>query len=76
MYNTAAESFAVLVNLPIDRVPGVSVSVEEDLQQEIDEEWTAALEILRMVTTDPGWINRVYSALDRVESEPWMVIQV
>ena len=76
VYSVAAECFASLVNLPMDRVPGVSVSVEEDLQRDIDEEWTATLEILRMVTTDPGWINRVYAIWDRVESESWMAIQV
>jgi hypothetical protein len=74
VYNHAAECFASLLNLPMDRVPGVSVSVEEDLQREIDEEWTASLEILRMVTAAPGWINKVYAIWDRVESESWLIV--
>lgn len=73
-YSFAAESFASLVNLPVDRVPGVSVSIRGDLQQEIDEEWAASLEILQMVTTIPGWVNKVYAVWDRIESEPWMAI--
>lgn len=76
VYSIAAECFTVLVNLPMDRVPGVPVSVEEGLQRGIDEEWAAALEILRMVTAIPGWVNKVYAVWDRVESESWMVVQV
>ena len=58
------------------RVPGVPASVEGDLRREIDEEWTATLEILRMVTAIPGWVNKVYATWDRVESESWMTVQV
>jgi len=76
VYSIAAECFASLVNLPMDRVPGVPVSVEGDLQQEIDEEWAATLEILQMVTAIPGWVNKVYAIWDRVESEPWIAVQV
>ncbi|KAF9647014.1 hypothetical protein BDM02DRAFT_3270577 [Thelephora ganbajun] len=76
VYSIAAECFASLVNLPMDRVPGVPISVEGGIQREVDEEWAAALEVLRMVTTIPGWINKVYAMWDRVESEPWMAIQV
>lgn len=76
VYSIAAECFTSLVNLPMDRVPGVPVSVEGDLQREIDEEWAATLGILRMVTAIPGWVNKVYTMWDRVESESWMVIQV
>lgn len=75
-FSVGAEAFASLVNLPMDRVPGVSVHIEGDLQRGIDEEWGAALEILRMVTTIPGWINKVYAIWDRVETEPWMAIQM
>ena len=60
----------------MDRVPGVPVSVEGDLKREIDEEWTAALEILRMVAPIPGWVNKVYAMWDRVESESLMTVQV
>ena len=74
-YSIAAECFNSLVNLPMDRVPGVPLSVEGDSQQEIDEEWTAALEILRMVTTIPGWIKKIYAMWDRVETESWMAVQ-
>ena len=76
VYCIAAECFASLVNLPMDRVPGVPVSLEGDLQRETDEEWAATLDILRMVTAAPGWVNKVYAMWDRVESEPWMVIEV
>lgn len=75
VYSIAAECFSSLVNLPMDRVPGVPVSVEGDLQREIDEEWAATLEILRMVTAIPGWVNKLYAMWNRVESEPWMVVQ-
>ena len=51
------------------RVPGVPASVEGDLRREIDEEWTATLEILRMVTAIPGWVNKAYATWDRVESK-------
>lgn len=47
VYSIAAECFASLVNFPMDRVPGVSVSVEGDLQQEIHGEWSATLGIDR-----------------------------
>ena len=76
VYSIAAECFTSLLNLPMDRVPGVSVSVEGGLQREIDEEWTAALEILRMVTAIPAWVNKVYAVWDRVESESWVAIKV
>lgn len=76
VYSIAAECFTSLVNLPMDRVPGVPVSIEGDLQREINEEWTATLEILRMVTAIPGWVNKVYAMWDRVESELWMSVQV
>ena len=76
VYSIAAECFASLSSLPMDRVPGVSVSLEGDLQREIDGEWTAALEILRMVTTIPGWVNKVYAMWDRVESESWVMVQL
>jgi len=76
VYSIAAECFATLVNLPMDRVPGVPVSVEEGIQKEIDEEWGATLEILRMVTAIPGWVNKLYAVWDRVESESWMAVQV
>ena len=76
VYSIAAECFTVLVNLPVDRVPGVPVSVEGDLQREIDEEWTATTETLRMVTAIPGWINKVHAMWNRVESERWMVVQL
>lgn len=75
VYSIAAECFASLVNFPMDRVPGVPVSLEGDLQRDIDEEWAATLEILRMVTAAPGWVNKVYAMWDRVESEPWKAIQ-
>jgi len=76
VYSIAAECFASLVSLPMDCVPGVLVSIGGDLQREIDEEWAAGLEILQTVTTIPGWINKVYGMWDRVESEPWMAVQV
>jgi len=76
VYSIGAECFASLVNLPMDRVPGVPVSLEGDLQQEVDGEWAAALEILRTVTAIPGWINKVYAMWDRVESEPWIGVQM
>lgn len=76
VYCVAAECFAVLVSLPMDRVPGIPVSVRGEFQRAIDEEWTAALEILGMVTAIPGWINKIYAMWDRVDSEPWMAIQV
>ena len=76
VYSIAAECFTSLVNHPMDRVPGVPISVEGDLKREIDEEWTATLEILRMVTAIPGWVNKVYATWDRVESESWMTVQV
>ena len=76
IYSIAAECFASLVSLPMDRVPGVPVSVGGDLQQEIHEEWAAGLEILQTVTTIPGWINKVYAMWDRIESEPWMAVQM
>lgn len=76
VYSIAAECFASFVYFPMDRVPGVPVSIEGDLQQEIQDEWAATLEILRMVTTIPGWISKVYAMWDRVESEPWMTVQV
>jgi len=76
VYSIAAECFSSLVNLPMDRVPGVPVSVGRDLQREVDQEWVATLEILRMATAIPGWVNKVYAMWDRVESEPWMAVQV
>jgi hypothetical protein len=76
VYSIGAECFTSLVNLPTDRVPGVPVSGEGDLQREIDEEWAATLEILGMVTAIPGWVNKVYAMWDRVESEPWMAVQM
>ena len=76
VYSVAAECFTLLSNFPMDRVPGVSVSVEEGPRQEIDEEWAATMEILRMVTAIPGWVNKVYAIWNRVESESWMAVQV
>lgn len=76
VYSVAAECFALLSNFPMDRVPGVSVSVEEGPRQEIDEEWAATMEILRMVTAIPGWVNKVYAIWNRVESESWMAVQM
>lgn len=76
VYSIAAECFASLLNFPMDRVPGVSVSIEGDIQQKIDEQWAAPLDIFRMVTAIPGWINKVYAIWDRVESESWMQIQM
>ena len=76
VYGVAAESFASLVSSPMDRIPGVSVSVEGDLQRETHEEWAAVVEILQTVTAIPGWINKIYAMWDRVESESWIAVQV
>lgn len=76
VYSTAAECFASLTSLPMDRVPGVLVSAEGNLQREIHEEWAAALEILQMVTAIPGWVDKVFAMWDRVESEPRTAVQV
>lgn len=59
----------------MDRAPGVPVSVG-GIYKERSEEWIATLKILGMVTTIPRWINKVYAMWDRVESEPWMIVQV
>lgn len=76
VYSVASECLASLLNFPMDRVPGVPVSGEGDLQREIDEEWSATLEILRMLTAIPWWITKLYGMWKRVESERWLAIQV
>ena len=54
----------------------MSLEVDGDPQREINGDEAATLEILGMITAIPGWINRVYAERDRMESEPWVVVQV
>jgi len=67
----ACEALVLFFRVSLDSVPGVSVSVEDALQEEVDAEWTALVESLKILTSRKDWVEKIIAVWKKIDDEKW-----
>lgn len=65
----ASETLALLFQFPRKRIPGGKVPVPDEIKEEIDKEYKATIETLKIFTSRPKWQQRVLDVFKRLENE-------
>lgn len=65
-----SESVVLIFHLPELVIPGVDIKVDHsDIQQELEKEWGAFINCLKLLTSRPNWVDLILGVWNRMEAE-------
>ncbi|KAJ7255269.1 hypothetical protein C8J57DRAFT_1437127 [Mycena rebaudengoi] len=67
--SVAAEVLVLLFSPYLDTIPGVSVETDDAFQIKRNAEWKALVESFKILTSRPGWVEKLVSVWDRIDNE-------
>jgi hypothetical protein len=65
----------LLFQSSLDVVLGVPVPPEVPLKASVDEEWTASVETLKIITSRPGWLKKLLAVWKKIDEEDWRSVK-
>jgi len=69
--SVACEALALLFQSSLDVVLGVPVPPAAPWKANVDEEWAASVETLKIITSRPGWLKKVLAVWKKIDDEDW-----
>jgi hypothetical protein len=74
--SVACEVLALLFQPSLDVVLGVPLSLELPGKADMDADWIAIVETLKILTSRPGWVKKVLSVWKKIDDELWQDIKL
>lgn len=74
--SAACEVLALLFQPSLEVVLGVPVPPEAPWKANIDSEWNAIVETLKILTSRPGWLKKVLAVWKKIDDEQWQNVKL
>lgn len=71
----AAEILALMLQLPLNTVPGLDIPLEGGLKASFDEEWTASIATADLFLERPQWLPKILRIWKRLDKERYSELQ-
>ncbi|GJE85400.1 hypothetical protein PsYK624_014790 [Phanerochaete sordida] len=71
----ASEALALLVQFPLNAVPGLDLPLTGNPKQDFDREWQSALASLEAFTSRPSWVSKILAVWKKLDAEQYSQIE-